>query len=97
MSDEYELDLRGVDPASKHSPEFLNELVNGTSAYPGTAEKVQVLMARYASGLPLWNDDDARRPRNSDAQVHREASPFDWFIFAESEQLSEAPEDSGED
>jgi len=97
MFEEYELNVKGVDPASAHSPEFLNELVHGTPAYPGTAEKVQVLMARYASGLPLWNDDDARRPRNSDAQLHREASPFDWLVLSELDALSEAPEDSGED
>lgn len=27
-------------------------------AYPGSWEKVQMLAARYAAGLPLWHEDD---------------------------------------
>ncbi|MEX0702825.1 MAG: hypothetical protein WD069_12085 [Planctomycetales bacterium] len=29
-----------------------------TVAEPGTSQKVVTLAARYAAGLPLWNDDD---------------------------------------
>jgi hypothetical protein len=41
-------DLRslGVDPATP------------TGAKPGSEEKVLMLAARYAAGMPLWHDDD---------------------------------------
>ncbi len=29
-----------------------------TPAKPGSEEKVSMLAARYAAGLPLWHDDD---------------------------------------
>ncbi len=29
-----------------------------TEAKPGSEEKVHVLAARYAAGLPLWHEDD---------------------------------------
>lgn len=32
--------------------------VKSTKARPGTEEKVLMLSARYASGLPLWHDRD---------------------------------------
>lgn len=30
----------------------------GTEAKPGSEQKVQMLAARYAAGLPLWHDED---------------------------------------
>ncbi len=36
----------GIDPCSP------------TPAKPGSAEKVRVLAARYAAGVPLWHDSD---------------------------------------
>ncbi len=32
--------------------------VDPTRAKPGSDDKVLMLAARYASGLPLWHDDD---------------------------------------
>lgn len=29
-----------------------------TEAKPGSVDKVMMLAARYAAGLPLWNDED---------------------------------------
>ena len=43
---EEELRSLGVDPASP------------TAAKPGSEEKVMMLAARYAAGLPLWHTDD---------------------------------------
>ena len=43
---EEELRSLGVDPASP------------TAAKPGSEEKVMMLAARYAAGLPLWHSDD---------------------------------------
>lgn len=43
---EEELRSLGVDPASP------------TAAKPGSEEKVMMLAARYAAGLPLWHLDD---------------------------------------
>lgn len=31
---------------------------HATNAHPGTNDKIVVLAARYALGLPLWNSDD---------------------------------------
>ena len=44
----FEVDFRryGVNPESP------------TEAKPGSPEKVAMLAARYAAGLPLWHDDD---------------------------------------
>lgn len=41
-----DLSALGLDPA------------NPTGAKPGSEEKVLMLAARYAAGLPLWHDDD---------------------------------------
>lgn len=43
---EEELKSLGVDPSSP------------TAAKPGSEEKVMMLAARYAAGLPLWHNDD---------------------------------------
>lgn len=43
---EEELRSLGVDPGSP------------TAAKPGSEEKVMMLAARYAAGLPLWHSDD---------------------------------------
>lgn len=43
---EEELRSLGVDPAAP------------TAAKPGSEEKVMMLAARYAAGLPLWHSDD---------------------------------------
>lgn len=97
MFEEYEVNTEGVDPLYAHSPEFIDALVNGTSAYPGTDDKIAVLMARYASGLPLWNSNDATRPTNSDAAIHREVAPFGWLVLSATDELSEAQEDPCDD
>ena len=43
---EEELRSLGVDPSAP------------TAAKPGSEEKVMMLAARYAAGLPLWHNDD---------------------------------------
>ena len=43
---EEELKSLGVDPSAP------------TAAKPGSEEKVMMLAARYAAGLPLWHNDD---------------------------------------
>lgn len=43
---EEELKSLGVDPSAP------------TAAKPGSEEKVMMLAARYAAGLPLWHEDD---------------------------------------
>jgi len=32
--------------------------LNPTGAKPGSEDKVRMLAARYAAGVPLWHDDD---------------------------------------
>ncbi len=41
-----ELDLTNIDP------------LNPTGAKPGSEDKVKMLAARYAAGVPLWHDED---------------------------------------
>lgn len=44
--DEIDFDRLGIDPQKP------------TEARPGTEDKVLMLAARYAAGLPLWNHED---------------------------------------
>lgn len=44
--DEIDFDKLGIDPQK------------ATEARPGTEDKVLMLAARYAAGLPLWNHED---------------------------------------
>lgn len=44
--DEADLDALGIDPAQP------------TDAKPGSEDKVLMLAARYAAGLPLWHTED---------------------------------------
>lgn len=41
--------------------------ITPTAAKPGSEDKVRVLAARYAAGLPLWHDEDCydHGPRGS--------------------------------
>jgi hypothetical protein len=41
-------------------PEVAPEAFDSSDAMPGTAEKLDVLAERLASGLPLWHQDDRR-------------------------------------
>jgi len=41
-----EFDFANIDP------------LNPTGAKPGSEDKVKMLAARYAAGVPLWHDDD---------------------------------------
>ena len=55
---DYDLDETG---AILDTEEFKAMGINptkSTSARPGTEEKVLMLSARYAAGLPLWHDRD---------------------------------------
>ena len=44
--EEMDLEALGIDPKGP------------TEAKPGSEDKVQMLAARYAAGLPLWNEED---------------------------------------
>lgn len=44
--EEIDFESLGIDPSSP------------TTAKPGTEEKVLMLAARYAAGVPLWHDSD---------------------------------------
>lgn len=44
--DDIDFDALGIDPAGP------------TAAKPGSPEKVLMLAARYAAGVPLWHDKD---------------------------------------
>jgi hypothetical protein len=68
MEDEVDLNVRGdldydLDETGEtlDIEEFLAMGINpvkSTKAKPGTEEKVLMLSARYAAGLPLWHDRD---------------------------------------
>jgi hypothetical protein len=54
-----------------------------TSARPGTEEKVIMLSARYAAGLPLWHDRDCydhgpdeRELMGASSEVHPQPLPL---------------------
>lgn len=61
--DEIDFETLGIDPFGP------------TTAKPGSEEKVLMLAARYASGAPLWHDEDAedQGPGNSMARLVRRA------------------------
>ena len=69
---EEELRSLGVDPAAP------------TAAKPGSEEKVMMLAARYAAGLPLWHSDDCydhgpgsgSSPRPANPVVTEAAAPW---------------------
>ena len=65
---DYDLDESGQ---TLDIEEFLAMGINpskSTKAKPGTEEKVLMLSARYAAGLPLWNERDCydHGPKESD-------------------------------
>lgn len=41
-------------------PEYGSLRDSGVPFAPGSVEKVKAMAARYASGLPLWHEDDAQ-------------------------------------
>lgn len=92
MHIEPELDLSDIPKLIANDEDFVASLFEGTPALPGSEDKVTVLLARYASGLPLWNDNDAKPAKETDAEKHRETFPFPWLVAASSEELSEASE-----
>lgn len=61
--EEIDFDSLGIDPAAP------------TTAKPGTEEKVLMLAARYAAGVPLWHDEDCydHGPGQSLARLIRKA------------------------
>ena len=53
-----------------------------TAAKPGSEDKVQMLAARYAAGLPLWHDQDCYDhgppgEMSDDGDDDEEADPLD--------------------
>jgi hypothetical protein len=52
---EEEFDFGDVDP------------LNPTGAKPGSEDKVRMLAARYAAGVPLWHDEDCNDHGPSEA------------------------------
>ncbi len=61
--EEIDFDSLGIDPGAP------------TTAKPGTEEKVLMLAARYAAGVPLWHDEDCydHGPGQSLARLIRKA------------------------
>jgi len=56
-----ELDLEYDDGATFDLEEFIALGINPsapTTARPGSEEKVMMLSARYAAGMPLWHEED---------------------------------------
>jgi hypothetical protein len=56
-----ELDLEYDDGATFDLDEFIALGINPsspTTARPGSEEKVMMLSARYAAGMPLWHEED---------------------------------------
>jgi hypothetical protein len=50
-----DFDIRGDDA---HYEELGVAPLDATVAKPGSTDKVVMLAARYAAGLPLWHDED---------------------------------------
>ena len=50
--------------------------LNPTGAKPGSEEKVRMLAARYAAGVPLWHDEDCYDHGPTDT-VMTEGESFD--------------------
>jgi hypothetical protein len=61
--EEIDFDSLGIDPSAP------------TTAKPGTEEKVLMLAARYAAGVPLWHNEDCydHGPGQSLARLIRKA------------------------
>lgn len=61
--EEIDFDSLGIDPSAP------------TTAKPGTEEKVLMLAARYAAGVPLWHNEDCydHGPGQSLARLIRRA------------------------
>jgi len=61
--EEIDFDSLGIDPSGP------------TTAKPGTEEKVLMLAARYAAGVPLWHNEDCydHGPGQSLARLIRKA------------------------
>lgn len=80
---DYDLDDTG---ATLDFEEFKAMGINptkSTSARPGTEEKVIMLSARYAAGLPLWHDRDCydhgpdeRELMGASSEVHPQPLPL---------------------
>jgi hypothetical protein len=54
----YDLDVEGANFDLEEFKAMGVNPVKSTKARPGTEEKVLMLSARYAAGLPLWHDND---------------------------------------
>jgi hypothetical protein len=51
--------------------------LNPTGAKPGSEEKVRMLAARYAAGVPLWHDEDCYDHGPSDVTLTTEEDHLD--------------------
>ena len=60
----------------------------GTHARPGSEEKVTMLSARYAAGLPLWHDSDCydHGPLESDLMGALDDSAPELIVQSESDE-----------
>lgn len=60
----------------------------GTHARPGSEEKVTMLSARYAAGLPLWHDSDCydHGPLESDLMGALDDSAPELIVQSEVEE-----------
>lgn len=53
-------EFRALGPARPDASLPRPEPTRSTAACPGTEEKILILSARYAAGVPLWNVEDRR-------------------------------------
>lgn len=91
--DESELELSDLDKLAANDEAFLREVREGTSSLPGSDRKVDILMVRYASGLPMHHPED-RVPQYSESVYKgKYDDPFSWALPNQPDELSEAQEE----
>ena len=62
--------------------EFDAPILGPTGAKPGSEDKVQMLTARYAAGMPLWHEEDCY-DHGPGALIAGEGDEFSGFNFVE--------------
>ncbi len=79
--DEFEFEETPYEPIDWR--EFGVDPTKPTKARPGSDEKVRILAARYAAGLPLWHEDDCYD--HGEAEETPERPPVELFNFSDIE------------
>ncbi|MDA1018010.1 MAG: hypothetical protein O3A00_26575 [Planctomycetota bacterium] len=84
--DEIDFDRLGIDPQKP------------TEARPGTEDKVLMLAARYAAGLPLWNHEDCydHAPTSAELRDKQPQTLTAAMLRAELVEVDETAEETTE-